>query len=177
MPRPYLPEPRATAGLLAVQLGQLGFKVEIKQARDRSEYQDWNRRGAYDMVLGGWIPDTPDPLDFMESLLGATSIPSPANQTTRGSNFCRWRGAEMDQALEKQRLKPESALPWPVRQVILVLAGHDPLRDEHERLAEAIISRGGACTVLRFPEAAHGFFRLGSATAAWPAARAIARAW
>src|SRR5205823_3512274 len=109
MPRPYLPEPRATAGLLAVQLGQLGFKVEIKQARDRSEYQDWNRRGAYDMVLGGWIPDTPDPLDFMESLLGATSIPSPANQTTRGSNFCRWRGAEMDQALEKQRLKPESA--------------------------------------------------------------------
>ena len=109
MPRPYLPEPRATAGLLAVQLGQLGFKVEIKQARDRSEYQDWNRRGAYDMVLGGWIPDTPDPLDFMESLLGATSIPSPANQTTRGSNFCRWRGAEMDQALEKQRLKPEPA--------------------------------------------------------------------
>jgi ABC-type oligopeptide transport system substrate-binding subunit len=61
------------------------------------------------MVLGGWIPDTPDPLDFMESLLGATSIPTPTNQTTRGSNFCRWRSQEMDAALEKQRLNPDAA--------------------------------------------------------------------
>jgi ABC-type transport system substrate-binding protein len=109
LPRPYLPEPRATADLVAHQLGLLGFKVEVKQPREISEYQDWNARGAYDMVLGGWIPDTADSLDFMESLLGASSIPTPANQTTRGSNFCRWRNPEMDQALEKQRLKPETA--------------------------------------------------------------------
>lgn len=109
MPRPYLPEPRATAELLAAQLGELGFKIEIRQPRDISEYQDWNGRGAYDMVLGGWIPDTSDPLDFMESLLGSASIPTPSNQTIRGSNFCRWRNTEMEQAMEKQRLKPETA--------------------------------------------------------------------
>ncbi|HKF23113.1 MAG TPA: ABC transporter substrate-binding protein [Candidatus Angelobacter sp.] len=107
--RPYLPEPRATAELLAKQLGQLGFKIEIRQPGDVAEYRDWNARGAYDMVLGGWIPDTPDPVDFMESLLGSTGIPVPANQTTRASNFCRWRSPEMDQALEKQRLKPDPA--------------------------------------------------------------------
>lgn len=73
------------------------------------------------------------------------------------------------------RLNPESALPWPVRRVILILAGHDPLRDEQERLATAITSRGG-CTILRFPEAAHGFFRLASAAAARPAALAVADA-
>jgi ABC-type transport system substrate-binding protein len=107
--RPYLPEPRATADLLAKQLGQLGFKIDVRQPADVAEYRDWNARGAYDMVLGGWIPDTPDPVDFMESLLGSSGIPVPANQTTRASNFCRWRSPEMDQALEKQRVKPDPA--------------------------------------------------------------------
>lgn len=107
--RPYLPEPRATADLLAKQLGLLGFKVDVRQPGDIAEYRDWNARGSYDMVLGGWIPDTPDPVDFMESLLGSSGIPVPANQTTRASNFCRWRSAEMDQALEKQRVKPDPA--------------------------------------------------------------------
>ena len=107
MPRPYLPEPRATAELLAAQLSQLGFKVEVKQPNGVAEYQELNGRGAYDMVLGGWIPDTADPLDVMESLFGASSIPTPANQTIRGSNFCRWRSPEMEQALEKQRLDPD----------------------------------------------------------------------
>ncbi len=109
MPRPYLPEPRATAELLAKQLSQLGFKIEIKQPREVSEYQDWNSRGAYDMVLGGWIPDTADPLDMMESLFGAASIPTPTNSTIRGSNFCRWRSKELDEAVEKQRLNPDPA--------------------------------------------------------------------
>jgi peptide/nickel transport system substrate-binding protein len=108
MPRPYLPEPRATAELLATQLSQLGFRIEIKQPRDISEYQDWNSRGTYDMVLGGWIPDTPDPLDVMESLFGSASIPTPTNLTTRGSNFCRWQNAGIDRALQKQRLEPDS---------------------------------------------------------------------
>lgn len=107
--RPYLPEPRTTAELVAKQLGQLGFKVEVRQAGDISEYRDWNARGSYDMVLGGWIPDTADPVDFMESILSTPSIPVPANHNTRASNFCRWRNPEMDQALDKQRLKPEPA--------------------------------------------------------------------
>lgn len=110
VPRPYLPDPRMTADFLSRQFGQLGFKVEVRQPRDVSEYQEWNSRGAYDMTLAGWVPDTPDPLDFMESLLGSASIPTAANQTTRGSNFCRWRSAAMDEALEKQRLKPEPAI-------------------------------------------------------------------
>lgn len=109
IPRPYLPEPKATAELLAAQLSQLGFKIEVKQPRDISEYQDWNSRGAYDMVLGGWIPDTPDPLDVMESLFSSASIPTPTNITTRGSNFCRWQNAGMEKALQKQRLEPDTA--------------------------------------------------------------------
>lgn len=107
LPRPYLPEPRATADLLAAQLAQLGFRVEVKQPREISEYQEWHSRGAYDMVLGGWIPDTADPLDIMESLFNTACIPTPASQTLRGSNFSRWRDAAMDRALEQQRLAPD----------------------------------------------------------------------
>jgi ABC-type transport system substrate-binding protein len=105
--RPYLPEPHATAELVASQLRQLGFLVEIKYPRDLNEYQELCRRGAYDLLLAGWIPDTSDPVDFMESLLAGHSIPSGANQATRGSNLSRWRNAAMDEALEKHRAKPE----------------------------------------------------------------------
>jgi acetyl esterase len=106
-----------------------------------------------------------------------TSEPADPHAFSRGELPWYWRhylGPGRPPA--DPRLQPGSALPWPVRQVIMVLAGHDPLRNEQERLAAAITSRGGACTVLRFPAAAHGFFRLASATAARPAALAIADA-
>jgi len=109
VPRPYLPEPRATAELIAAQLGDVGFSVEIRHPRDLTEYQDICQRGDYDLLLAGWIPDTSDPVDFMESLLASHTVPSRSNQATRGSNLSRWRNAAMDEALQKQRVKPEPA--------------------------------------------------------------------
>ncbi len=109
VPRPYLPDPRATAQLIAAQLGELGFKVEIKQLRDLAEYQEVCTHGSYDLLLAGWIPDTSDPLDFMQSLLATDSIPAKTNQASRGSNFSRWRNPNMDRELEKQRTQPEPA--------------------------------------------------------------------
>ena len=105
-PRPYLSEPRATAELVAAQLGQLGFQIDIKQPRDLAEYRDIGRRGDYDLLLAGWIPDTPDPLDFMDSLLNSHCVPS-ANEVLTGTNLSRWRNAAMDEALAKQRLQPD----------------------------------------------------------------------
>jgi ABC-type transport system substrate-binding protein len=109
VPRPYLPEPRATAELIAAQLGDIGFPVQMKHPRDLTEYQDICQRGDYDLLLAGWIPDTSDPVDFMESLLASNTIPSSSNQATRGSNLSRWRNNAMDEALQKQRMKPEPA--------------------------------------------------------------------
>src|SRR5437588_8448644 len=111
VPRPYLPEPKVTAASVAAQLGQLGFSVEIRQPRDLAEYQEFTQRSVYDLLLAGWIPDTPNPLDFMESLLASHNVPTEANQATRGSNFSRWRNPEMDAALQKQRVKPD-AVNW-----------------------------------------------------------------
>ena len=109
VPRPYLPDPKATTELIAAQLRQLGLKVEIRQPRDLTEYLDIIQRGAYDLLLAGWIPDTPNQLDFAESLLASHNVPSGANQATRGSNYSRWRNADIDAAIQKQRVKPETA--------------------------------------------------------------------
>jgi len=109
VPRPYLPEPRATAELIAAQLKEIGFAIHIKHPRDLTEYQDICQRGDYDLLLAGWIPDTSDPVDFIESLLASHAVPSRSNQATRGSNLSRWRNAAMDDMLQKQRLKPDPA--------------------------------------------------------------------
>jgi ABC-type oligopeptide transport system substrate-binding subunit len=95
--------------LIATQLGQLGFQVEIKQPRDIADYREICTQGAYDMLLAGWIPDTADPLDFMQSLLATDSIPGSSNQISRVSNLSRWRDATLDRAIEKQRMQPEPA--------------------------------------------------------------------
>jgi ABC-type transport system substrate-binding protein len=109
VPRPYLPEPRATAELIAAQLKGVGFAVSFKHPRDLTEYQDICQRGEYDLLLAGWIPDTSDPVDFMESLLASHAVPSRTNQATRGSNLSRWRNTTMDELLQKQRVKPDPA--------------------------------------------------------------------
>src|SRR5262249_51808219 len=94
--------------LIAAQLRHLGLKVDVRIPKDISEYVDVTQRGAYDMLLAGWIPDTPNQLDFAESLLASHNIPSATNHATRGSNYSRWRNAEMDAAIQKQRVKPET---------------------------------------------------------------------
>ncbi len=109
VPRPYLPEPHATADLIAAQLKDIGFPVDIKHPRDLNEYQEICQRGDYDLLLAGWIPDTSDPVDFMESLLASHTVPSRSNQAMRGSNLSRWRNEAMDEMLQKQRVKPEPA--------------------------------------------------------------------
>ena len=109
MPRPHLPKPRATAEMIASQLGHLGFNLEIRQAKSMDEYFEITGSGQYDLVLAGWIPDTPDPLDYLESLLTTHCIPAAGRAASKGSNFSRWRNSGMDQAIEMERNKPDPA--------------------------------------------------------------------
>jgi ABC-type transport system substrate-binding protein len=108
VPRPHLPNPYATAELLAKQISELGLRVEIHQARDVEHFYEITSRGSYDLLLSGWIPDTSDPLDMMETLFTSDFIPGPAD-ATRGSNFARWSNAEFDGAVNLQRTDPSQA--------------------------------------------------------------------
>lgn len=105
VPRPHLPEPRATAEMLATQLGRLGFNFDIRQARSMEEFFDIQGRGAYDLVLSGWIPDTSDPLDYMESLLATHSVPASGRGASKGSNLSRWKNADADLAIDRERMR------------------------------------------------------------------------
>ncbi len=109
VPRPHLPEPRATADMIAGQLSQLGFSFEIRQTKSMDEFFDIAGHGQYDLILSGWIPDTPDPLDYLESLLATHSIPAVGRAASKGSNLSRWHNPDMDKALDMERVKSDPA--------------------------------------------------------------------
>lgn len=102
-PRPYLPAPRRTAELVRRQLDAVGLPVEIVPSTDSKDYFARTSAGAYDMVLMGWIADSPDPLDFLDAVLASRSVPTPARAVAYASNLSRYRSAAMDGALEAYR--------------------------------------------------------------------------
>ena len=101
--RPYLPQPKTAAAVVARQLGALGIAVEVVPT---SSVEDYNRRvraGEYDLLLTGWIADTLDPADYLDANLSSDLIPTldspPVNRANRG----RLRSKAMDAALARFR--------------------------------------------------------------------------
>jgi len=106
-PRPYVPHPRPVAEAISRQLAVLGIQVEIATPRNTDEFFRGCEGGDYDMVLAGWIADTPDPADFLESNLHSEHIQSPnAGGGVGHFNLARFRSAAMDEALRRFREDP-----------------------------------------------------------------------
>lgn len=108
-PRPYLPYPRRAADLLAEQIRQIGIRVEFLPTASSSEFLKTSVDGSYDMTLAGWIADTMDPCDFLESNLAASRVPQADNLAV-AANLGRLRSPEMDAAIDGFRgdRRPES---------------------------------------------------------------------
>ncbi len=102
-PRPYLPRPDAVAAGIAAQLHAIDIDVETHMAKDSEHYGTMLARGDYDLVLGGWVADTPDPLDFLEAILGSGAFVGGSNAPLASSNYSRWRDAEVDRLLADAR--------------------------------------------------------------------------
>ena len=105
-PRPYLPHPRPVAEAIARQLAPLGIQVEIVAPRSSDEFFRITERGDYDLVLGGWIADTPDPADFLESNLHSEHIQNPNERGVSHINLARYKNPAMDAALRRFREDP-----------------------------------------------------------------------
>ena len=103
--RPYLSQPQAVARYIAGQLGQLGLEVRIETTRDSEDYFRRVGRGDYDLALTGWIADTLDPVDFLESCLSVDAIPSPQAISIH-ANLARWRNDEATALLRRLRSEP-----------------------------------------------------------------------
>ncbi|MBT8496429.1 MAG: ABC transporter substrate-binding protein [Deltaproteobacteria bacterium] len=63
-PRPYLPDPRSVADILAANLRALGLTIEVvEQPFDRHLHD--LRRGEHDLCLHGWVGDNGDPDNYL----------------------------------------------------------------------------------------------------------------
>jgi ABC-type transport system substrate-binding protein len=102
-PRPYISRPDAVATAIAQQLRALDTEVEIVAARDSEHYASLLAQGDYDLVLGGWLADTMDPLDYLESTVGSRGIVGSGSLPIAASNYARWSDAEVDKLLAEGR--------------------------------------------------------------------------
>jgi ABC-type transport system substrate-binding protein len=105
-PRPYLPHPDRVALAICDQLGRIGVPVETVATGDVDVYFNALLEGEYDMVLGGWIADTPNPADFLDATLLSELVPAADTPAAISCNLARHRNADMDEALRRYREQP-----------------------------------------------------------------------
>lgn len=98
-PRPYLPDPRGVAESIAAQLGKVGVAVTVESSASANEFFDAVRRGNHDLILSGYIAETPDPLDFLAALLSSRRIPRPELKMASTTNMSSFTDREMDKRL------------------------------------------------------------------------------
>ncbi len=102
-PRPYLARPDAVAAGITQQLAAINLDIETIVAKDSEDYGALLARGQYDLVLGGWFADTPDPIDYLDATLGSTGILGAGQVPVAASNYARWKDAEVDRLLVDAR--------------------------------------------------------------------------
>ena len=95
-PRPYLPDPNAAAETLRDQLERIGLLIDIRHSRNREHHFDVLCSGDYDMVLNGWVLESPDPAVYLETLLASHRIPRQIEVMAQGCNLSRWHNLEVD---------------------------------------------------------------------------------
>jgi ABC-type transport system substrate-binding protein len=103
IPRPYLPKPLLAAKEIARQLAAYGISVSLIETKSSEHYFRSLTIGDYDLSLGGWVADNPDPAEFYESLLSSAQVSSDSQYLT---NQARWKSREMDTALASYRADP-----------------------------------------------------------------------
>ncbi|HLT35510.1 MAG TPA: ABC transporter substrate-binding protein, partial [Enhygromyxa sp.] len=109
-PRPYIPDPKGVASLIAEQFGALGIGVLIQQAPGPIEFFEAVRRGEHDLILSGYIAETPDPVDFMTALLSSKRIPRTGTPMASTTNLGGFSNLEMDRRLAAAQQDPEQLL-------------------------------------------------------------------
>jgi ABC-type transport system substrate-binding protein len=115
-PRPYIPNPQPVAEAVAKQLGELGIEVKITVPKTSDEFFRASERGEYDIMLAGWIADTPDPADFLEANLKSDRVQSHASVPS--VNRSRLRSPAMDAALQAFRADPSPANRAPILKIL-----------------------------------------------------------
>ncbi|HVT03148.1 MAG TPA: ABC transporter substrate-binding protein [Thermoanaerobaculia bacterium] len=102
-PRPYMPNPKEAAEVIREQLSTIGISVNVVTPKSRDEFLDTLKKGAFELSLSGWISDTADPADFLESCLASWNISNASKVTSTSNNHAHYASPAMDKALQEFR--------------------------------------------------------------------------
>jgi peptide/nickel transport system substrate-binding protein len=116
-PRPYLADPVRVGDSLVEALGALGVRVDVIPTRDADDYFRRIAAGDADLYLSGWAADTPDPADYLESILASRAVPRGGRIAAHG-NLSRYESPEMDAALAAYRADPQEGRWQEVAQLL-----------------------------------------------------------
>jgi len=94
-PRMYFPDPARIASLIRSDLEAVGFQVEI-ETREFKSHLHITRRGDFDLAILGWMADTPDTSNFLDTFLH-----SRAAEMGSATNISFYRNPEMDALLDR----------------------------------------------------------------------------
>lgn len=123
-PRPYLPKPMASAQEVARQLSAHGIDVQLTPPASSAETFRKLANGDFDIGLGGWVADNPDPAEFYESLLSSAQVSRNGQYLT---NLARWSDPATDAALAAFRADPSPANRKAITDIIEAQAMMVPL--------------------------------------------------
>lgn len=99
--RPYLPAPAAVARLIRDRLRRIGANVEAQELSP-SELGARLSAASFDLALLGNIPDSPDPADYLDAVVGSASVPEGTGAFF-AFNFSRYRSREVDALIAAYR--------------------------------------------------------------------------
>jgi dipeptide transport system substrate-binding protein len=100
--RPYNPNGRRVAEMIADDLSKLGIRLKLVTA-EWGEYRGKLMGGESPLALYGWTGDNGDPDNFLDVLLGCTSA------RIGGNNIARWCNEEYDALIQKAKLTTDRA--------------------------------------------------------------------
>ena len=109
-PRPYLPDPIAVAERIADEFGSLGIGVVIQQPVGPAEFYEAIRKGEHDLILSGYIAESPDAVEFLTALLSSKRVPRPGTPMASTTNLGGYADAEMDLRLAAAAHDPDKIL-------------------------------------------------------------------
>lgn len=95
-PRPYLAKPQRVANAIAEQLSAAGLETTVEAPGEVDAYFRRIASGDYDALVTGWIADSGDPADFLNSLLHSSNVPEPPDRNPTAANMARWRDPDAD---------------------------------------------------------------------------------
>lgn len=101
-PRPYLPAPAAVARHLRDRIRRLGATIDVDEMPSGTLIGNLNS-GNFDLALMGNIPDSPDPSDYLQAVIGSEAVPEGAEGASFAFNFSRYRSREIDDLIAAYR--------------------------------------------------------------------------